>query len=132
MARELELSPAQVVQAKLAGIPADRPGLGDDYPRMLYLKTAKPKAMHKLLDISLDMQGVPSVDWVVVESAEEEAEAMEHGWTRTIDGKAEPKASEKDDLIAELQAQIAAQAALLNDAPRRGRPPKEQPSEGVE
>jgi len=132
MARELELSPAQVAQAKLAGIPGDRPGLGDEYPRMLYLKTAAPKGIHKLLDMALDMQGVPNVDWVVVDSAEEEAEAMEHGWTRTIDGKAEPQASEKDDLIAELQAQIAAQAALLNDAPRRGRPPKAVDEPGAE
>jgi len=129
MARELELSPAQVAQAKLAGIPGDRPGLGADYPRMLYRSGEAED--HKLLDMPLPIQGHKGVETVIVHDELEEAEASEHGWTRTIDGNDMPTMSDKDALIAELKAQLSAQT-MLNDAPRRGRPPKAVDEPGAE
>lgn len=125
-----ELTPAQVAHSKLAGIPGDRPGLGDDYPRMMY-RTGGEGADHNLLDMPLPIQGYKNVVSYVVESPEEEAEFLEQGWTRTIDGSTMPTMSDKDALIEELQAQLIAQTALLSETPRRGRPPKEQPSEGL-
>lgn len=117
---DFELTPAQVAHAKLAGIPADRPGLLGEYPRMLY--RSGNGGDHNLLDTPLPIQGHKGVETVIVHDELEELEASEHGWTRTIDGKVIP-ADDKDALIAELQAQLLAQTTL-NDAPRRGRPPK--------
>lgn len=117
-----ELTPAQVAHSKLAGIPGDRPGLGDDYPRMMY-RDGKG-ADHKLLDMPLPIQGHTNVETAIVYDALEEEEAAEHGWTRTIDGSTMPTMSDKDALIEELQAQLLAQTTLLSETPRRGRPPK--------
>lgn len=124
MADKKELSEAQKLMAKIAGIPADRPGLGAEYPRMLY----KPGVLtdHQLLGEDLKVQGKHAVESVVVENLEEEMEATAEGWSRSPDGvdaisEVLTVSIEKDARIAELEAMLAAQ-----DAPRRGRPPRVQ------
>lgn len=132
----LELTPAQVQQAKLAGIPADRPGLMGEYPRMLY-KLGRRDEQSYLGNVDGEfLTWGKKVETKVVEDREEEVEALSEGWVRSLEGDATDDVADPRDLaIAELQAQLA-QANMRNamgDAgfeplPKRGpgRPPKEQ------
>lgn len=100
MALNLELSPAQVAAAKMAGIPADRPGLLGDYPRMMYRK-GTPNANDSSHNLAADANGGLSVlpiqghkDIVtrVVDTMDEELLAAEDGWHETIDKALAPVA----------------------------------------
>lgn len=120
-----ELTEAQKLMASIAGIPADREGLGAEYPRMMYRK-ASHMTDHMLLGEELLIQGKYRVETVVVEDIDEEMEAAAEGWSRSPDGSdpvSEVMANAAADRarIAELEAQLAA----TNDGPRRGRPPKQ-------
>lgn len=94
------LSPREIEVADKAGVWMDRPGLGDEYPRMLYRDGLNRD--HYLNDEPATMDGRSDVQTLIVESAEGELEAMEDGWVRTV---------------AELKTEAA-------EAPRRGRPAK--------
>lgn len=114
---EREFTPAEVAQARLAGIPADREGLGGEYPLMLYKPGDNPS--HNILDEPLLVQNKHRVATMIVNDVDEELAAMEEGWSRSPDGK--EYISPEKTRIAELEAQLAAA-----NAPRRGRPPKDE------
>jgi len=96
MAVDRELSPAEIVHAKMAGIPADRPGLLGEYPKMLYRKGEPEIGAHSLASdaigglSSLPIAGHAGVTTLTVESAEEELLALEMGWHSTIDAAVAP------------------------------------------
>lgn len=126
MDHDLQLTPAQVAHAKLAGIPANRPGLLGEYPLAMFRPRAADEAPPVYLNQPFKTQGV-DVSMIVVDDADAEAVASAEGWTRTVDGKEEKAASAKDARIAELEAQVAAQSS---DEPARrgpGRPPNPKP-----
>lgn len=108
MNHDLQLTPAQVAHAKLAGIPADRPGLLGEYPLAMFRARKADEAAPAYLNQAFKTQGV-DVSMIVVDDAEAEAAASADGWTRTVDGKTEKVVSEKDARIAELEAQVAVQ-----------------------
>lgn len=91
-----ELTPGEVIHAKLAGIPADRPGLLGPYPRMLYRK-AKPVRGPGIIDgkegnyINECGAGL-FCDTQIADSAEHEAELRADGWFVTPAEACEPKA----------------------------------------
>lgn len=94
MAAHLELTPAQVHQAKLAGIPADRDGLLGEYPRMLY---RRGEGEHNHLGKPLPVQDLGDFATKIVDNEEAELEAMEAGWSRSpasaMGDKKPPKAA---------------------------------------
>jgi len=98
MSFDRELSPAEIVHAKMAGIPADRPGLLGDYPKMLYRKGKPALGEHALASdangglASLPIAGHDGVTTLTVASADEELAALEDGWHVTIAAAVAPAA----------------------------------------
>ena len=140
MNHDLQLTPAQVAHAKLAGIPDKRPGLFGEYPLAMFRPRKADEAQPVYLNQPFKTQG-EDVSMLVVNNADEEVAASADGWTRTVDGKSEKEACEKDARIAALEAQVAAQergAGIAGGAPgiqsgdepqKRGpgRPPNPKP-----
>jgi len=124
MAADRDFTPAEIIHAGLAGIPANRPGLLGEYPKMLY--RAGPGKAHTYQNVPLKMQGEYSADTLVVENAEEEREALAEGWGLTPDGKEPAPAAgmaEKDEEIAALK--VLLEASIAQQEKRGpGRPPK--------
>ena len=93
-----ELSPAEIVHAKMAGIPADRPGLLGDYPKMLYRKGKAEIGEHSLASDalgglkSLPIAGLDGLVTTVVASADEELIALDDGWHSSIAAAVAPAA----------------------------------------
>lgn len=81
MNRDRELTPAEIVHAKMAGIPTDRPGLGGEYPLMLY---RKGNTTAEYLNEPFDIGGVKNVETFVAQDADEELVALEEGFSRTL------------------------------------------------
>jgi hypothetical protein len=85
-----ELSPAEIVHAKMAGIPADRPGLLGDYPKMLYRKGKPEPGSHSLASdtnggiTALPIAGHDDIETLIVASDDEELFALELGWRASI------------------------------------------------
>lgn len=88
-----ELTPQQIAQAKMAGIPADRPGLLDTYPRMLY-KKGEPdlnEASHNLATDAnggtalLPIGGHKNIITRIVLDEDEELTALGDGWETNVD-----------------------------------------------
>ncbi len=121
-----DLTEAQKRQADLAGIPADRPGLGAEYPKMIYSPGENPR--HKHLDQEIPIGNGkydPVYDKLApgnhyrtafVDNPEEEAQALADGWFLSPDRAAQEAELQKreaeaakDNRIAELEAQLAAQ-----------------------
>jgi hypothetical protein len=75
---ERELTPSEVQQARIAGVPTSRPGYGGEYPKMLYKPGTNPA--HKLYDEPLKMAGVGHFQTRTVQDADEEAVAVAEGW----------------------------------------------------
>jgi len=136
-----EYTPAEVAQMRMAGIPADREGLGAEYPKMLYRKTdiedrhIQTDASTKCGETYLVQNNYGGLlcDTMIVNSPDEaEALALE-GWDVSpraahgqVDGLAK-QVSAKDEEIAALRAQLAAQTAADKPETERrgpGRPPK--------
>lgn len=130
-----DLTETQKRFAKIAGVPADRPNLGAEYPKMVYRPGKNPR--HHLLDKPLPIgNGKVSgeklapgfeCETALVDSAEDEAEALADGWFLSPDPdvqkvEAEKRQAEqaKDDEIAQLKAQLAQQGEKRGP----GRPPK--------
>lgn len=93
-----ELTPAQIAAARMAGIPADRPGLLGEYPKMLFRKR-KPgdeAAIHNLATDAnggvseLPIQGEKNIVTLIVDSLDAELQASEEGWVDSV-AKAAPK-----------------------------------------
>lgn len=90
MARDQELSPAQIQQANMAGVWADRPGLGGEYPKMLFKKGIPGPADHVLATDAngatepLPVDGHKDIVTRVVDDAEAEIMAADEGWTDSI------------------------------------------------
>lgn len=116
MDRDREFTAAEIQHMRMAGIPADRPGLGGEYPRMMYRKTDKE---HRV--IQTDGSAKCGETWLVqnrfdgllcdtqVANTVDEAEAMAlEGW------EISPKAAhgEADGMIASVSAKDAEIAAL--------------------
>jgi hypothetical protein len=101
MAVDRELSPAEIVHAKMAGVPADRPGLLGEYPKMLYRKGTVEIGQHSLASdaigglSALPIAGHKEVATMTVETAEEELLALELGWHSTIAAAVAPAVSAK-------------------------------------
>jgi len=128
MGVDRDFTPAEIIHAKKAGIPADRPGLLGPYPRMLYKKA--PLRLDDNKRAQNDYQGFPC-DLFIAESAEHEAELVADGWaltpadahggspavTRPAPAERQPDA--RDAEIALLKAQLAEAKK-----PRVGRPPR--------
>ncbi len=119
-----ELTEAQKLMAKVAGIPADRPGLNSEYPKMIYRPGQNPR--HVLLNEPLLIAGKFECETALVDSAEDEAEALANGWFLSPDPAEQQKhaakvaeARAKDDRIAELERQLAEQGQRRGP----GRPP---------
>ena len=96
MDRKDKLTPREASLAKTAGVPVDRPGLGDEYPKMLYRPGDNPAHHH--LEEPLLMQGKYKCETLIVDDATEEDAALVEGWSKTPSDEPAP--------------------------PRRGRPPK--------
>jgi hypothetical protein len=114
-----ELTEGQKRAAIYAGIPADRPGLGAEYPKAVYKKDDEQGADRTYLNEPLLVGGKHAVKMATVENAEEEAEALEQGWFLSPDLEVEQK---KRDLMAEKDAEIAELREKL-----AGAPPAEKP-----
>lgn len=132
-----DLTEAQKRLADIAGIPADRPGLGAEYPKMVYRPGVNHRHHHMSNPLPIGNGAydkaadrlAPGVECetAFVDSEEDEAEALADGWFLSPDPalqekqkfKAEADAA-KDNRIAELEAQLAAQAPARGP----GRPPK--------
>lgn len=90
MGIERELSPAEIVHARMAGIPADRPGLLGDYPKMLYRKGKLGFGEHSIASdanggtSTLPIAGHDNLITLTVESADEELLALDEGWHASI------------------------------------------------
>lgn len=120
-----ELTEGQLAAAKSAGIPADRPGYGAEYPKAVYRedKAGKDRTLN---NSPILVQGKFAVETATVNDEQEEAEALEQGWFLSPDLSAETKKrdalADKDAEIASLRAQIEQNAADQRRGP--GRPPK--------
>lgn len=120
-----DLTEAQKKMAQIAGIPADRAGLGAEYPKMVFRPGVNPR--HQLENKPLLMGNGPSKhadaltpgtdsEIAYVDSPEDEALAIANGWFLSLDPSAQ-KAElerrlidvEKDMRIADLEAQVAVQ-----------------------
>lgn len=130
-----DLTETQKRFAKIAGVPADRPGLGEEYPKMVYRPGTNPR--HHLLDKPLPIGNgkvageklSPGFDCetALVDSADDEAQALADGWFLSPDPAAQAAEVEKrnaerakDDEIAALKAQLANQGEKRGP----GRPPR--------
>lgn len=121
-----QLTEAQKLMARIAGVPADRPGLGDEYPKMIYRPGSNPR--HMLLGEPLKIAGKFECETALVDTAEEEAEALASGWFLSPDPAEQKKFADKlaaerakDDEIAELKRQLEARGGEVKRGP--GRPP---------
>lgn len=91
MLSEKELTPAQILQAKMAGIPGDRPGLGGEYPKMLFKKGTPDPESHALASDTnggvalLPIQGHKDVITMTVDDVDAELTASEQGWFDRIE-----------------------------------------------
>ncbi|MBB4857007.1 hypothetical protein HNO88_000304 [Novosphingobium chloroacetimidivorans] len=98
MPLDRELSPAEIVHAKMAGIPADRPGLLSDYPKMLYRKGKPEIGQHSLVSdsigglSSLPIAGHDGVTTLVVDGPDDELAALEDGWHASLTAATAPPA----------------------------------------
>ncbi len=108
-----DLTPEQKLAARTAGIPADRPGLGAEYPKMIYRPGKNERHQH--VNEPLKIAGKFECETAFVDNAEEEAEALGSGWYLSPDPEhqkvADAKRREeraKDDEIARLKAELAA------------------------
>lgn len=110
-----ELTPGQAAAAKFAGIPADRPGLGGEYPKAVYKGDAEGTD-RLLLGSPILVAGEFAVKTATVNDETEELEALEQGWFLSPDLKAEvakrTALQEKDDEIAALKAQLGGRETL--------------------
>jgi hypothetical protein len=108
---KVELTEGQKRAAEFAGIPADRPGLGAEYPKAVY-KADKEGKDRTLNGEPILVDGKHAVRTAVVHNEDEELEALEQGWFLSPNLKEEERKrdaiAEKDAEIAALQAQIAA------------------------
>lgn len=108
-----DLTPQQKLMARTAGVPADRPGLGGEYPKMIYRPGKNDR--HCLMSEPLKIAGKFECETAFVDSPEDEAQAMAEGWFLTPDPAEQAAVIEKrkadtakDDEIAALRAQLAA------------------------
>lgn len=92
MTQERQFSAAEMAHMRLAGMPADRPGLLGTYPRMLY-KKGEPNLNEGAHNLATDANGGTEVlpidghkDIItkVVQSEDEELLASEDGWETSI------------------------------------------------
>lgn len=139
------LTEAQKKLADIAGVPANRPGLGDEYPKMVYRRGDNPRHIltnealpvgNGAYDARTDKLGKgEQYETAFVDNAEDEAQAVADGWLLSVDPVAQEKHAlrvaaerEKDDEIARLRAELAGRTA---DPEKRGpgRPPKPQPED---
>lgn len=139
MALEREFTPAEIQQMRAAGVPADRVGLGSEYPKMLYRKTDREDKQ-----IQTDAASKCGETWLVINRFEgllcetmivhgpDEAEiASEEGWEDTpraahgLSSGLAARTSAKDDEIARLKAELEAAKSEPKRGP--GRPPKVEP-----
>lgn len=116
-----DLTPEQKLAARTAGIPADRPGLGAEYPKMIY-RPGKNERHHHVGD-PLKIAGKFECETAFVDTAEDEAEALANGWYLSPDPEQQKAADEKrkadtakDDEIARLKAELAAKDKAPNKA----------------
>jgi len=110
---KVELTEAQKRAAEFAGVPADRPGLGAEYPKAVY-KEDKDGRDRVLNGEPILVAGQFAVMTATVANEDEELEALEQGWFLTPNLKEEVR---KRDAIAERDAEIAALKAQLNEKP---------------
>lgn len=130
-----DLTADQKRQADIAGVPANRPGLGDEYPKMIYRPGENPRHMHMGEPLLIGngsyneraerLSEGYECETAFVDSAEDEAQALEDGWFLSPFPDLQEKQAakmeasrDKDNRIAELEAQLAAQ----NDKRGPGRP----------
>lgn len=108
---KVELTEGQKRAAEFAGIPADRVGLGAEYPKAVY-KADKEGKDRMLNNEPMLVGGKHAVRVATVNNEDEELEALEQGWFLSPDLKEEQRKrdamAEKDAEIAALQAQLAA------------------------
>jgi len=87
---ERTLTPEEVARAQLAGIPADRPGLLGDFPKMLYKKGTPGMDQHALASDAnggvshLPIAGHSGLTYLTVETLEDELAALDEGWVASI------------------------------------------------
>jgi len=112
---KIELTEGQKRAAEFAGIPADRPGLGGEYPKAVY-KADKEGKDRMLNNEPILVGGKHAVRTATVANEEEELEALEQGWFLTPNLQEEERKrdalAEKDAEIAALKAQVAAKEKL--------------------
>jgi hypothetical protein len=93
MTQERQFSQVEIAHMRLAGVPADRPGLLGTYPRMLY-KKGDPNANEGVHNLATDANGGTEVlpidghkDIItsIVSSEDEELASLEEGWAVSID-----------------------------------------------
>lgn len=108
---KVELTEAQRRAAEFAGVPADRPGLGAEYPKAVY-KEDKGGKDRTLNGDPILIDGKYAVMTATVENEDEELEALEQGWFLTPNLKEEVR---KRNALAEKDAEIAALKAQLGD-----------------
>ncbi len=100
MNRDREFSPAEIQHMRLAGMPADRPNMLGEYPKMLYRAGTPKEGTHHLastIDIAepLPIQGRTDIETMVVADEEEELRAMEQGWKAKVSQVEEPAKSKR-------------------------------------
>lgn len=86
-----------------------------EYPRMLY-RDGGDLNDHKLQDTPLKIMGKFTCDTRIVESSEEEAEAMAEGWAVSPDPDVQAAAQIAASRDAEKDAEIAMLKAQLEEA----------------
>lgn len=128
-----ELTAGQIAAAQIAGIPADREGLGGEYPKAVYREGKGPQLLGEPFKI-----GGLLIDTATVANLEEEMEAIEEGWFLTPDLRTEErKRDELRDAQAEIEALKAQLAGQAGGEPVRrgpGRPPRNadaDPTSGI-
>lgn len=127
-AEKKELTEGQKKAAQFAGIPADRPGLGAEYPKAVYF--ADDSGTDRiLLGEPLLVQGKYSVRVSTVNDEIEELEAIEQGWALSPDLEAVQRQrdaiAEKDDEIAQLREQLAAASEKRGGTLKPLKPPED-------
>lgn len=115
---KVELTEAQKRAAEFAGVPADRPGLGAEYPKAVY-KADKDGKDRMLNNEPILVAGEFAVMTATVANEDEELEALEQGWFLTPNLKEEER---KRNVLAEKDAEIAA----LKEQMAKAAPPKEK------
>lgn len=119
-----ELSEGAKLRLSVAGIPANRPGLGAEYPKMVYKPGSNDRHYHMNQPLLMGNGALnrggdrldPGAEYqtAYVDNSEDEAEALAEGWMLSTDPNEQArqalKAVEeraKDDEIALLRAQLA-------------------------